>query len=228
MSPKGTEARAAILAAVRRSLEGRGALRRDEAALARRLAGGTPNLIPARSRIPHEAQVELFERMARDAQASVVRVRSDGVALAVSAFLKEHNLPARIVRAPDAALDAYGLERAGLLELRRGRAEDADATSVTGAFLGVAETGTLMLLSSADSPVTLNFLPENHVAILPASRVVGAYEEGWRLLRARGPAFMPRTVNFITGPSRTADIEQKIQMGAHGPRRLHVVLVEDA
>jgi L-lactate dehydrogenase complex protein LldG len=77
-------------------------------------------------------------------------------------------------------------------------------------------------------PTTLNFLPDTHFVVLKASQVVGHYEEAWARLRAaRGGAVLPRSVNFITGPSRSADIEQKIQLGAHGPRNLHVVLVED-
>ena len=57
---------------------------------------------------------------------------------------------------------------------------------------------------------------------------LGPYEDAWdRLRAAEGEGRLPRTVNFITGPSRTGDIEQTIQMGAHGPRRLHVILVED-
>lgn len=228
MTEQPAGARAAILAELRKALARRGVAPSDAAKLERRLRGGVPNLVPARSRIPHDAQVALFESMARDAQASVARSRTAGVAQAVAEFLKGHNLPAEAVVAPDPELDRYGLECGALLKVRRGLAEDADATGIAGAFCGIAETGTLMLLSGAARPSTLNFLPENHVVILPASRIVGAYEDGFALLRASGPRFMPRTVNFITGPSRTADIEQKIQMGAHGPRRLHVVLVEDA
>ena len=88
-------------------------------------------------------------------------------------------------------------------------------------------------LPGADSPSTLNFLPDTHVVVMPASRVVGPMEDAWAKLREANPdaalsgESMPRTVNFITGPSRTGDIEQKILMGAHGPRRLHIVIVED-
>ena len=85
-----------------------------------------------------------------------------------------------------------------------------------------------MLCSGPAGPTTLNFLPETHVVVLRADQVVGPYEEAWDLLRsARGAAGLPRTVNFVTGPSRTADIEQTIQMGAHGPRRLCILLVDD-
>ena len=85
-----------------------------------------------------------------------------------------------------------------------------------------------MLLSGSGGPTTLNFLPDNHIVVLRASRVVGAYEDAWtRLREAYGPGVLPRTVNLVTGPSRTADIEQTIQLGAHGPRRLHILVIED-
>ena len=86
-----------------------------------------------------------------------------------------------------------------------------------------AETGTLLLVSGAERPTTLNFLPDTHVVVLHRHQIVGPYEAAWDRLRAEGP--MPRTVNFVSGPSRTADIEQTIVMGAHGPRRLHVIIV---
>jgi L-lactate dehydrogenase complex protein LldG len=115
-----------------------------------------------------------------------------------------------------------------LLEIEEGIAEAADATSLTGAFAAIAETGTLMMASGPQAPVTLNFLPENHIVVLRASQVTGTYEEAWQRLRAQlGKDVMPRAVNMITGPSRTGDIEQTILLGAHGPRRLHVLLVDD-
>jgi L-lactate dehydrogenase complex protein LldG len=68
--------------------------------------------------------------------------------------------------------------------------------------------------------------------VLRISRIVGAYEEAWDLLRQerqdeRSGGFMPRNVMLVTGPSRSADIESTLELGAHGPRRLHVVLIED-
>ena len=57
------------------------------------------------------------------------------------------------------------------------------------------------------------------------SEIEGTYEDGWDMVRAKGA--LSRAVNFITGPSRTGDIEQTIYLGAHGPRRLHILLVED-
>ena len=84
-----------------------------------------------------------------------------------------------------------------------------------------------MLLSGPECPTTLAFLPETHVVVLDAGRIVGAYEDAWARLRVERPNAMPRSVNWITGPSRTADIEQTLFLGAHGPRRLHIVIVRD-
>ncbi len=224
--------RDAILGSIRRSL-GRGAL--DEtarAALDERMAKPAPNLVPARTDISQDERVALFTSMAEAVFATVDRVSGpDAVPGAVADYLAQHNLPPALVMAPDPALDAYPWGERPMLAIRRGRAEEADRVGVTGAVMGFAETGTLMMTSGPDHPSTLNFVPENHVVVLPAEKIGGAYEEGWAHLRSEGGSnadanFMPRTVNLVTGPSRTADIEQTIALGAHGPRRLHIVIVE--
>jgi len=171
------------------------------------------------------ARIDLFVAMAEEVQTTVDRVASlADVPAAVARYLASENLPAELVMAPDPALDAIPWDERPLLRLRRGKAAPGDHVSVTPAFAGIAETGTLMLTSGPETPTTLNFLPDTHIVVLRADQVLPHYEEGWSRLRARGP--MPRTVNFITGPSRTGDIEQRIQLGAHGPRRLHIVLVD--
>lgn len=223
----GEGARAAIFASIRGSL-GRGPL--DDAAQAEidaRLAAPRPNLIPARAELPEAERVALFVDMAERVMTSVTRVRDAAdVPGAVVDYLAQHNLPSEFVMAPDPALDAYPWADRPMLQIRRGKAEGDDAVSVTGAVMGFAETGTLMMASGPDHPSTLNFLPETQVVVLRADQIKGSYEEGWAHLRAKGDNFMPRTVNLVTGPSRTADIEQTIQLGAHGPRRLHIVVVE--
>jgi L-lactate dehydrogenase complex protein LldG len=154
------------------------------------------------------------------------------VPAAVAAYLAAENLPAEVVMAPDPSLDAIPWGSQPLLRICRGGMLDvtapADATTVTPAFAAIAETGTLLLISGPETPTTLNFLPETHIVILYAEKVVAAYEDGWDRLRSgRGQAKdLPRMVNFITGPSRTADIEQQLVQGMHGPRRLHIVLAE--
>ena len=119
-----------------------------------------------------------------------------------------------------------------MLRLREGRAQASDLVAIQHGYAAIAETGTLMLPSAAERPTTLNLLADTAVVVLRASRVVGAYEDAWDLLRAEhvtqpSGGFMPRNVMLVTGPSRSADIEQTLELGAHGPRRLHVVLIDD-
>lgn len=96
-------------------------------------------------------------------------------------------------------------------------------TTVTEAFCAIAETGSLVKLSSRESPTALNYLPDNFICVVHRERIVRHIEDAWDLLRAEQEG-MPRALNVITGPSRTADVEQTIQLGAHGPRRMHVVV----
>jgi L-lactate dehydrogenase complex protein LldG len=208
----------------------------DEAAagaVADRLGERAAGPRPQRSQLPHAEQVDLFAEMAEEVDATVVRVAgSEDVPQAIADYLSAHNLPARLVIAPDGRLDEIPWEERPTLEIRRGIAVEADAVSVTPAFAGIAETGTVMAISGRETPTTLNFLPENHVVVLRESEIVGTYEDGWQRLRAQTEmsgdvTSMPRTVNFITGPSRTADIAMTLYLGAHGPRRLHIILVAD-
>jgi L-lactate dehydrogenase complex protein LldG len=89
----------------------------------------------------------------------------------------------------------------------------------------VAETGSLVVLSGPDTPASTSLLPETHIALVPASRIVPGMEEAWQLIRHANAGELPRAVNFISGPSRTGDIEQTLVLGAHGPYRVHIVLV---
>src|SRR5205807_1563785 len=220
-----------ILAAVRNSL-GRGRLDRNgEAELRARLAAHRRNLVPARAVVlDGQRRVELFIAMAEEVQATVARVGSPAaVPEAVARYLAAENLPAELVMAPDPSLDDVPWSAWPLLQIRRGRAEAEDRVSLTPCHAAIAETGTLMLISGAQTPMTLNFLPETHIAVVRREQVVATYEDGWDRLRVAAKSeALPRAVNFITGPSRTADIEQHIELGAHGPRRLHIVLVEDS
>ena len=217
-------ARDAILAGVRQSLARQRLAERDTGSVEARLAARPRGIIPNRVAGPHAALVDLFVTMAEGVSATVARL--DGmteVPDAIATFLADNNLPAAVKLAPDAALDGIDWSLRPMLDVSRGAATAADMTSMTACLAGVAETGTLVLASGAGSPTTLNFLPDNHIVLLHASQVVAAYEDAWDRLRALGS--LPRTVNLVTGPSRTGDIEQIIQLGAHGPRRLHVLLI---
>jgi L-lactate dehydrogenase complex protein LldG len=218
----------AILTAIRRNLR-RGALPEDQVAMLHgRLRAHPRRPVPARSRLPHAEQVTLFIANVEKEFGTIARVPDlDAAAAAVATYLATHNLPTDIVAAPHPELQAIPWTARPLLRLRYGRAEAADPVSLQHAFAGIAETGTLMLPSGPQRPTTLNLLADTALVLLRASRLVGAYEEAWDLLRAEN-ARLPRTVMLVTGPSRSADIEQTLELGAHGPRRLHVILVDDA
>jgi L-lactate dehydrogenase complex protein LldG len=191
-----------------------------------RLAKPPPGLIPARGELGLEGRIQLFTGEAEAVQTTVRRLRRyEDVAEAIERYLRERNLPMRLVIASDPLLSQVGWSRT-MLTLRTGRAVDDDAVGLTIAFAGIAETGTLMLCSAPETPTTLAFLPETSIVLLPAARVLRAYEDGLRLLREERGS-LPRSVNFITGPSRSGDIEQTLQLGAHGPRRLHVLLIDE-
>ena len=216
-----------VLNAIRRGLR-RGELPADQQTMLRgRLALHPRHPIPARSRLPHAEQVDLFVRNVEKEFGSVARVADlSGVPAAVADYLTAHNLPSRLAMAPHPDLQAVPWSERPMLEIREGRAQATDAVAVTQAFAAIAETGTLMLPSAPERPTTLNLLADTAIVVLRASNLVGAYEEAWDKLRAEMGG-MPRNVMLVTGPSRSADIEQTLELGAHGPRNLHVVLVED-
>jgi L-lactate dehydrogenase complex protein LldG len=225
-----SEARDRVLADIRNSL-GRGRLDPDaEAELRARIAAHRRNLIPARATaLDGRARIELFIAMAEEVQSTVTKVGSPAeVPEAIARYLAAENLPAELVMAPNPSLDDIPWDTWPLLQIRRARAEAEDQVSLTPCHAAIAETGTLMLISGAQTPTTLNFLPETHIVVVRRDQVVATYEDGWdRLRTVETTGALPRAINFVTGPSRTADIEQHIELGAHGPRRLHIVLIED-
>ncbi|MGH8664385.1 MAG: LutC/YkgG family protein, partial [Burkholderiales bacterium] len=112
----------------------------------------------------------------------------------------------------------------GGIEAEARKAVGSDRVGITGCFCAIAETGTLLQLSAHDRPASTSLLPETHIAIVPAARIVNGMEDAWALVRGECGT-LPRAVNFISGPSRTADIEQTLVLGAHGPYRVHIVVV---
>lgn len=219
--------REAILGRIRRSLgaSGSDAPRRD--AVRHRLDTTPRNVVPARGQLPPAERVDLFCRKAEEVFASVVRLdRPDGIPSAVADYLRSRNLPQAIRRGDDQRLAALPWEREAQLTVSTGASAGADLVGVSHADAGVAETGTLVLTSGPDNPTTLNFLPDHHIVVVDASTITGDYETVWDELRRRfGAGAMPRTVNLVTGPSRSADIEETLLLGAHGPRSLHILVV---
>ncbi len=217
-----SDAREQVLANIRGALNREGPLPDSIArSLQGRLSRPRANLKPA---IGDDLTAYFIEKL-ESVSGKVTRVASiDEVAAVVARHLERFDLGDALVVAPDPALQ--GIPWSNRLRVERRAAAGGDRLSVTGAYAAVAETGSLVLLSSPESPTTLNFLPDDHLIVLHESQIVPHIEDVWVRMR-RDKQAMPRTVNFITGPSKTADVEQTIQEGAHGPRRLHVILVAD-
>jgi L-lactate dehydrogenase complex protein LldG len=220
-------ARSTLFASIRQSLGVTGQEPARHAAVAERLAQHPRGVIPARGQLPPAARVQLFAQMVEAANGTASILASpDDVPAAVAALLRQHNLPMQVRRGDDPRLAALPWHKAGTLEVTTGASDGHQLVSVSHAFAGVAETGTLVLASGSDNPTTLNFLPDTHVVVVDAKDIAGDYETVWARLRETfGTAALPRAINMITGPSRSADIGQILILGAHGPRRLHVLVV---
>ena len=192
-----------------------------------RIAGRARHLTPARALLPAQELRAQFTIYLTRGHASVIDVAAAAdVPAAIAAYLRDHNRPARVRMGADPRLAALPWVLAPGLERLTGRADPADEVSLSYAVAAAAETGTLVLASGPDNPVTLNFLPETHMVLLDAGTLVGSYEDAFNIVRDRfGIGVMPRTLNFISGPSRTSDIGGKTVMGAHGPRHLAVFVI---
>jgi L-lactate dehydrogenase complex protein LldG len=190
----------------------------ERAAAAAHIAAHPPGPRPQSAADP----VARFSECALKLSTSVDAVVSmTQVPRAVARYLEQNQLPKNAVCWPE----LFELEwQAAGIEVESRPAQGADLVGITGAFCAIAETGTLMTLSGPRTPATTSLLPETHIAVVRAGRIVRGMEDAWALLRDEH-GVMPRAVNFISGPSRTADIEQTLVLGAHGPYRVHIVLV---
>lgn len=220
--------REAILGKVRRAL---GSAADDAArlqAVEKRLARPLKGVIPARGQTGDAERVQMFCAEAEAVHATVKKVRGpDAVPAAIASYLRAKNLPADIRMGADSRLRQMPWERQKALTVRSGASDGDDLTGVSHAYAAIAETGTVVLHSGADNPITVSFLPEHHIVVVAARDIVGDLETALGKIRRKfGRGEMPRTLNLITGPSRSGDIEQKLLLGAHGPRSLHLIVVE--
>jgi L-lactate dehydrogenase complex protein LldG len=195
----------------------------------KRLSAPPKHPRPERINKSHDELRALFKAHLVGQSATVVEVASAGdIPAAVAQYLRSNNLPQHLRSGDDALLAALPWSKEPTLQRDAGAAGSTDETGLSHAVAGVAETGTLALVSGADNPVTLNYVPETHIVVVEDKDLVGGLEDVWPKVRTRfGNGQMPRTVNFISGPSRTGDIGGKLVMGAHGPRRMCVILVRN-
>jgi len=220
MSDTTLSARETILSNIRRSL------RRDEVldstigeALESRLTSHPEHIQPAYEQEPLERFIEKLESV----HTTVDRVSNKSeLPSAIKHYFAEKDLPQTLLVSDD-LVDTVDWPDSINVENRP--AEKEDTAALSSAYAAVAENGTLVLLSDKATPTSHNFLPDDHLVVVQVPKVFRYLEDVWEELRTgRG---IPRAVNLITGPSKTADVEQTIQYGAHGPRRLHVILVDE-
>lgn len=208
-----------ILAALRSGLARDEATQRDTAAAAQaRLTQTTRGPLPALT-----PPVDLRTRFCRQLEAAAGHWHPADSPAAIVATTDTLCAGARspLIVAPDPVLAALPWTAGVATEFRPIAA--GDTIALTHAWAGIAETGTLVLRAGPHTPTTLNFLPDTLICLLEASCILPYLEDIWARQRHEG-LHMPRALNLITGPSRTADVEQSIQIGAHGPRQLHVIL----
>ncbi len=222
----GANARERLLGAVRKSLGVTGDDAARTAAVAERLKARAPNLIPAMAKVSGAKAIKLFTEKLKGQGASVSRItKPDEIPEQLAAYLRDNNLPAEFRTGSDALLAEIPWDTAASLTRHTGAGHGGDAVTLSRAETAAAETGTLFLTSGPENPTTLNFLPDTHIVVIRAEDIHGSYEDAWNVLRkTHEKQGFPRTINLVSGPSRTADIEQIIVMGAHGPRRLHVII----
>jgi L-lactate utilization protein LutC len=194
----------------------------DPAAVAARLAEHPPGPVPHQALSHGPARLRQFMAKLEAAAGTVGRVSSLAeLPKALAHELRKRNLPASVRMGSDpmfASLDW------GTIEPSHGPGRLVEPATLSRAEFALAETGTLVLASGPDNPVTLTFLGETHFVVLRAADLCGGFEDFWAAWRARG--LDPRTINLVTGPSRSADIGQVLQLGAHGPVALHVFLLD--
>jgi len=214
-------ARDRILARVKRATGG-GSTVAVAARLGHHIAADAPGSapVPAAAQTQGEARITQFIDKTIAVDATVSRIASlDDLPAAVADELRNRNLPAAIRTGHDPAFERDW----GTLEHSTGPGRLEEPATLSRAHLAMAETGTVVLASGSENPVTLTFLGETHFVVVAADDIKAGFEDMWAEWRKRG--LDPRTVNMVTGPSRSADIGQTLQLGAHGPVALHVFVV---
>lgn len=215
-----TESRTEILRNIRGALGRNGPIAASiDRSLRQRISAQQPAVRPTYSDDPvtrfltkHAAVHGTYDRVATPSD----------VIPAIVAYLERHAMVTNLVTGSGTMIDT--LRWPEHFKLERRPALKTDKAAVSQAFAGIAETGTLVLLSAPSNPASHNYLPDDQIVLIDDQRIVRYQEDVWSLLRNE-LSCLPRTVSLITGPSKTGDVEQTIEYGAHGPRRLHVILV---
>lgn len=213
-------ARERILARIRERSGRAGETTEAELAAARaHIALRTPGPLPT---IAHDPPVTRFKQESERLKSTVATLESVAhVPREVARYLDEIGVAKNVVGWPAFTALAWGESK---VQYHDHLADGDDLVGLTGCFCAISETGTLLLLSSPTTPKLTALLPETHICIVNQARIVQTMEDAFALLRTEKKQ-LPRATFFVSGPSRTADIEQTIVIGAHGPYRVHVIVV---
>lgn len=185
-----------------------------------------PRPAPYRRPSTDDDAVTRFSAHATRAAAEVRRLSSmREVPAAIADVLRGRNMEA-LVHLPDVSPllaelpwdTAPGLSRANT-------PPGLDDAAVSLAPFGIAETGTLAFVSKTDAPASWHFRPGLEIAIIRTNSILPDFEAV--LARVKADGRWPSTINLVTGPSRTGDIEQTLELGAHGPKAIVVLVVDE-
>jgi len=223
-SPKTMSARDDIFVRLRSTLDGGGSLDSRRAAVAARISA--PPRVALMGRVQNVDLAEAFTQRAGELGVTISHIATLGdLGPAIADYLRARNLPQMAKISPEVA--DLSIAWPASLDVTSGGTDGDDPVGIALARAGVAETGTLVMASGPQSPTKLNYLPESHIVVLARARIVASYEQALDIARGKDGGLLPRTINWISGPSRTADIEQTILVGVHGPKRVHIVIVDE-
>ncbi len=176
----------------------------------------------------HGVVIARFRQHAHEAAATTERIPAfTDIPASVARYLRGLELPTQALIADDIrALGGFRERPDELTVIDRPLRPDGDAV-VTGCYAGVADAGAVVTVSAAGYPVAMNFLAETHVAVVPANRIFADHDALWACFDDEFGDARPRMMNWIVGPSRTADLGVPSKLGAHGPARVHLLIVDE-
>lgn len=217
------QAKASIFARIRANQERSPASRGEERLLAQAHIG---SCVRGPQPLPVSDLLACFETRSIKMSSTVARVSDAGaIGPEIVRYLSVNGLPLNAVIWPALQSEPWAHALAALgLQVRCGAPAGDDLVGISGVAAAIAETGTLMMCSGPDTPASMHLLPETHIAIVRESEIVMTMEDAFQRRRQTGQP-LPRALNLVSGPSRTGDIEQTIVLGAHGPYRVHIVIL---
>ena len=187
----------------------------------------------ARLAQPSDDLVKMFHAKAAASGMFVHRPKAAELTTHIIEFLKTQNVQSVVLgKLPLVADLENALHQAGIAIVDWKAQPGLDAQfdvgcGITGVRVALAETGTLVLCSDAHMSRGLSLIPPLHIAIVRPADILPDMIDYWASLRGIPASDLPSNMVFITGPSKTADIEGELVTGVHGPEAVHILLVDE-